>query len=288
MKRMENPYRAKGMKSVGFRSYLQLIIIMFILVCVVAVLYACQANAKRNKFDYNKADLLQLKTPSDNAPVAVFETDKGVFKAVLYPDEAPKCVDYFIGLVKKGYFDGTYVCEVQDSVYFIGGSKSDSGEQTDDTDTTAIDQEITPNLWPFRGALMSYGPRGGSATKKKVMSGSRILFVNSVEFTKEFKEEMDSMGGNEKIISAFKNLGGVPNFSQQYTTFGQVFDGFDVYDKISKVKVNNDKDLKPKEKITFKKVYMSTYGENKNDSFFEKGETSSQSNADSGNSQSVE
>lgn len=268
MNKLDNPYRARGLKSVGFRSYLNIVIIILFLVIVAIILYAWQANAHKNKFDYDSAVLVQRQIPKDDAPVVVFETSKGTFKAVLYKEEAPNCVDYFINLVKDGYFNGTYVCEVQDSVYFIGGSKSQNGSETKDTDTTAIDQELTPNLWPFRGALMSYGPSGGSVTNKRIMSGSRVLFVNSVEFTDEFKKELDSVDGNKEIINAFKELGGVPNISQQYTTFGQVYDGFDVYDEISKAAVKDEKSLTPKEKITFTKVYMSTYGENKNDEFF--------------------
>ena len=268
MRRVENPYRARGLKSLGFRSGLQIVIIMLILVFIVIGLYACTVNAKKNEFNYEDADLIQLKVPKDDDSVVVFETTKGTFKAVLYKKEAPKCCDYFINLVKKGYFDGTYVYEVQDKVYFLAGSKSKSGKETEDTDTEGIEQEISPNLWPFKGAMMSYGPQQGTAQKKKIMSGSRILFVNSIEFTDEIKKELDSTGGTKEIINAFKTRGGVPNFSQQYTVFGQVYDGMDVYEEICGADVTDSSSLEPKEKIKFTKVYMSTYDENKNDSFF--------------------
>jgi peptidyl-prolyl cis-trans isomerase B (cyclophilin B) len=35
-----------------------------------------------------------------------FETNKGTFTAELYPDEAPKTVENFTTLVKKGFYDG--------------------------------------------------------------------------------------------------------------------------------------------------------------------------------------
>lgn len=58
------------------------------------------------------------------------------------------------------------------------------------------------------------------------------------------------------------------NFSQQYTVFGQVYDGMDIYDEICGTDVADSETLKPREDIQFTKVYMSTYGENKNSNAF--------------------
>ena len=105
------------------------------------------------------------------------------------------------------------------------------------------------------------------------MSGSRILFVDTVEFTDEFKEELDSAGGNTELVETFKSKGGIPNFSQQYTIFGQVYDGFEAYDAVCRAEVmKDDDDLRPKKDIIIKKAYISTYGEHRNDSFFSLGQ----------------
>ena len=60
------------------------------------------------------------------------------------------------------------------------------------------------------------------------------------------------------------------NFSQQYTIFGQTYDGMDVYEKICgyDVKDEEKENLQPVDEIVFKRVYMSTYGENKKDEAF--------------------
>ena len=268
----ENP-----LKKNSFRTYFQFSFIALCFIAVFSLFYACQKNSANSKLDYDNVELIQYEIPADDTPVAVFETDKGTFKAVIFQDEAPNTAEYFINLVNDGYYDGTHVFAVQDGVYFMGGSKTDNGVDDDETDTTQIDQELSPNLWPFRGSMISYGETGGSIFSQSVMSGSRILFVDTVEFTEDFIAELDSTGGNEDIINAFKQKGGVPNFSQQYTIFGQVYDGLDIYDEICSVDVTDSESLKPTSELTFTKVYMSTYGEHKNDDFFNIENTTSDS-----------
>ncbi|WP_294408418.1 peptidylprolyl isomerase [uncultured Ruminococcus sp.] len=255
-------------KGKRFRTYFQFSMIAVCFVLVFALFYACQGRSNSAKLNSEDVKVIQYDLPSDDAAVAVFETSKGTFKAVIYEDEAPKTAKYFRELVDSGYYDGTYVFAVQDGVYFMGGSKSENGTDTDDTNKETIDPEITPDLWPFRGALISYGDKGGTVFNQKVMSGSRMLFVDTVEFTDEFVEELDSAGGNDELVETFKEKGGIPNFAQQYTIFGQIYDGYDVYDEICSADVVNSENLTPKSKITFDKVYMSTYGENRNDEFF--------------------
>ena len=259
-------------RSRRFRIYFNFSMIALAFVLVFTLFNACQ-RMKTGTLDPDNVDLIQYQVPKDDAPVVVFETSEGNFTAVLYPEQAPKFVEYFEDLVKDGYYDGTYVFAVQKDVYFMGGSKSSDGTETDDTDKTQIDPEINKDLWPFKGALISYGDKGGSIFNKKIMSGSRILFVDTVEFTDEFKEELDSAGGNTELVETFKSKGGIPNFSQQYTIFGQVYDGFDAYDAVCRAEVmKDDDDLRPKKDIIIKKAYLSTYGEHRNDSFFSLGQ----------------
>lgn len=265
----ENPIDAINRKKV-FKRFLNIAIVMFCIMLAFGIFNAFVKARNTTKLALDNVDLIQYKVPADNTPVAVFETDKGTFKAVIYEKEAPNTAKYFIDLVNKGYYNGTYVFAVQNGVYFMGGSKTKNGVTDADTDESAIERELTPNLWPFKGAMISYGNEGGSVFSKHTLSGSRMLFVNSVEFTDEFKKEIDSIkGGNKDIINAFKKHGGIPNFSQQYTIFGQIYDGMEIYDEICKAEVTDSESLQPKEELKFNKVYMSTYGENKNDSAFD-------------------
>lgn len=216
---------------------------------------------------YSSAEFIQYELPSDDTPVVVYETSCGTFKAVLFTEQAPKYCEYFIGLVKSGYYDGTHVFSVQDGAFFLGGSKTADGTDDDRTDLTAFDPERHRDLWPFYGAIAGYG-RQKSMFNSQIQAGSRDLFIGSIEFTDELIEQMDSVSDNTRINETFKIKGGVPNFSQQYTIFAQVYDGFDAYDALLSAEVEGDGDLRPKEDIVFKRVYLSTYGENRNDGVF--------------------
>ena len=267
----KNYYDVK--RSRRFRIYFNFSMIALGFVLAFSLFSACQRMKSGGALDPDNVDLIQYQLPKDDAPVVVFETSEGNFTAVLYPDQAPKFVEYFEDLVNDGYYDNTYIFAVQKDVYFMGGSKSSDGTETSDTDTTQLEPEIHKDLWPFKGSLISYGDKGGSIFNKKIMSGSRILFVDTVEFTDEFKEELDSAGGNTELGETFKSKGGIPNFSQQYTIFGQVYDGFDAYDAVCGAEVmKEDDDLRPKKDIIIKKAYISTYGEHRNDSFFSLGQ----------------
>ena len=268
--------RGRNMTSRRFKVFFQFSMIGLAFVMVFAVFYRC--TVQKNRLDSDDVEIIQFDTPADDAPVCVFETTMGTYKAVLYPDIVPDYCEYFTDLVNDGYYDGTYVFAVQDGVYFMGGSKTDDGTTNDDTNTKNYERELSPKLWPFKGSLVAFGDEQGIFLKE-TLAGSRIMFVNSVEFTDEFKEELDNAGGNKTLVEAFKEHGGVPNFSQQYTVFGQVIDGMDVYDKICSVEVNSEETKKPMNDIQFTKVYMTTYGEIK--SSLSSSDSSSDSVADS-------
>ncbi len=56
---------------------------------------------------------LQFTHPAAGEPVAVFDTTAGVFRAVLFPEQAPQAYDNFVGLVQAGYYNGLTVTRVE-------------------------------------------------------------------------------------------------------------------------------------------------------------------------------
>lgn len=269
--------------------YFQFSMIAVVFVLIFAVIYFIStAKEKKNRIDYTDAELIQYQLPDDSAPVVVYQTSKGTFKALLYPEQAPNYCEYFTKLVDSGYYDGTYIFAVQDGVYFMAGSKTSDGTDDSNTDKTEYDAEKSKDLWPFYGAIAAYGNQK-SAFNSQIQAGSRDLFIGSIEFDDETVEQLDSASENKQLNSAFTDKGGVPNFAQQYTIFAQVYDGFDAYDEIISAQVvkpsdgdsDKDTDLRPKESLKFEKVYMSTYGENKNDEFFTLDDTSAVTDTDS-------
>ncbi|MBQ1537355.1 MAG: peptidylprolyl isomerase, partial [Ruminococcus sp.] len=178
-------------------------------------------------------------------------------------------------LVSTGYYDGSKVFAVQDGVYFMGGAKTSDGTDNNDTDKTELAAEKSKDLWPFYGAIAAYGNRQ-SLLNSQIKAGSRCLFIGSIDFDEKTIAEMNEASDNKQLNGAFAEKGGVPNFSQQYTIFAQVYDGFEAYEKLISSEVvkpsesdgSGDSDLRPKNAVTFERVYLSTYGENKNDDFF--------------------
>lgn len=222
--------------------------------------------------DMKTLDLVQTKTPDDDAPVAVIKTTLGDIKAVLYPQYAPKAVESFINLAESGYYDNTYVFQSEPGVYFGAGSSEKNGDLGDDYNKEAesVEQELNQNLWPFRGALcsLSTGQEGSFFEKffgnAKVINGSRFAVLNSVEFTDEFKQELlDTNKEDTTVADAFIERGGVPNLSQKITVFGQTFEGFDVIDELTDLDVEEDEEETkvPVEDIMIETVEISTYGE---------------------------
>lgn len=262
-------------------SFIKFFKFSLIAVVILAVIYIGASCMKDDPMDYSKSDFVQIKEPSDDTDVVVFETTEGTFKAVLYEDEAPEYVEYFKKLVEDKYFDGTYVCTIiknQDGLQagFLGGSKTSDGTTAEDSNTEFTDLEVSQNLLPLKGALGSLCSEKGLFTSAK--AGSVVTFMNDVVISDELKEsikDLEDTNGMEDVSNLFLSYGGVPNLMNQYTLFGQVFDGWEAYDKICAAEIvdegkaddDEDKNYQPVSDIKFEKVYLSTYGAEKNEEY---------------------
>lgn len=273
--------KANPMQSPAFVKYFKFSLIAIVFL---AALWLFLSLNKSDDNKYENVKFVQYEEYSDDMDVAVYETNLGTFKAVLFEDEAPNYVKYYKKLVEDGYYNGSYVFGVLtgkedenkgDHLYFTGGAKAANGETTDDTNTETIDAEISPNMWTFKGALGSFVGTDGMLFWKKNVAGSSVMFFGNSITSEEKKEEVkskDKIDENvEKVYDELSdklcNYGGVPEASQQYTIFGQVCDGWETYNKILKAEVkdiDND-EYQPVNDIKFTKVYLTTWGEIKAD-----------------------
>lgn len=251
-KRVVNP-----LKNKAFSRYLGIsMVAIFVLLAFAFFIWAAGA---RQRGIPDEIDFVQLKTPSDSAPVAVFETNIGTMKAVLFPEDTPEYYNYFKGLVESGYYDGTYICAVVDRAYALGGTKAPNPEEasTEDSDMTRIKAEISDRLWPIRGAMCSYiGSKWG-----KNYAGSSLIFVNDVTVVNSAYMDEDALKRSygDQLGAVFAEEGGIPNFSRKYTVFAQVYDGWDVFDAVLGAEVLESG--QPASDIIIEKAYISTYGE---------------------------
>ena len=221
--------------------------------------------------DPDTLELVQTEEIAEGAPIAVIETTLGEIRAVLYPEYAPQTVAQFIELAESGYYDNTYVFEVKNDVYFAAGSVDNDGRLPENLpeEREKVPQELHQNLWPFKGALcaMDTGSDGGAFKRmfrsETRFSGTRFMVVDSMDFTdEEFLTQFKEASASEELANAFIERGGVPNFSQQMTVFGQTYEGFDVIDAICAAELFDNTSTgytPPKEDIQILTVRIGTY-----------------------------
>ena len=273
----KNPAARDPFKQNKMRFYFKFSMIAFAVVIGVAVV-SLITKTRQDRIDYSKSDFVQYQAPDDSASVVVFETTEGTFKAVLYDEEAPHYCKYFKDLVESGYFNDTYVCTILRSGEYTGGfitgSKTADGLANDDTNTEMVKLEISPNLLPTTGALGSLVSQGGTFSSPKAGSVFAV-FADVVNVEEMRAAEAEDVNGYSRVCGIFEKYGGVPNYLQTYTLFGQVYDGWDTIEKINSVRIvdenvpddDKDKSYQPEREIKITKAYLSTYGEQKQNGF---------------------
>lgn len=153
---------------------------------------------------------------------AIFDTSMGTIKIELFENKMPITTKNFIDLAKKGFYDGTKFHRVITDFMIQGGdplSKDNSKKSYWGTGDPGykIKDEFHLKLSNIRGAIAmaNAGPNTG---------GSQF-FINTVDNT-----YLDS----------------------KHPVFGQVIEGMEIVDQISKVQKDNQD--KPREDVVIKKL----------------------------------
>jgi peptidylprolyl isomerase/peptidyl-prolyl cis-trans isomerase B (cyclophilin B) len=128
-------------------------------------------------------------------PKIRFHTTKGDFTVVLFPKEAPKTVDNFVKLTKKGFYNGLVFHRVIPGFVAQGGDPQGTGEGGPGY---TIPDELHSTLKHLRGSLAM------AKTSQPNSAGSQFYLC----FDK------------------------IPHLDGKYTVFGQVIKGMDVVDKL--------------------------------------------------------
>lgn len=232
------------------------------------------SNQGYSYVDVDTMELVQTQEIPMGAPTAVIQTSKGELRAVLYPEYAPNTVENFIALADSHFYDGTSVFEMKEGVYAAaGGADANGGAKAGDREGQEhVPRELHQNLWPFRGALcaMTTSAEGGVFDRffknEQYFTGSRFMMLGSVDFSDaEFAREFREASGSEELADTFVEWGGVPNFSQQLSVFGQIYAGFDVLDAILSEEPQPESNAAgftpPLQAVTILSVTIGEYGE---------------------------
>ena len=247
------------------------LIAMSIISFIIFYLITMISNQGYRYINIDSLEFVQTEEIPEGSPTAIITTSLGEIRAVLYPEYAPETVKQFIALAENGWYDNTYIFEAKNDVYFAGGSIDKQGNLPDNTPESQerLPLELHQNLWPFRGALCSLTTATDTSFTKRLFkteqkyTGSRFMILNSIDFSdEEFLEQFQEASGNEELANAFITRGGVPNFSQQMTVFGQAYSGLDIIQQICSAELSETNTLgytAPKEDILIISIQISEY-----------------------------
>ena len=160
----------------------------------------------------NKKDQTKVDKKDSKKTVAVIKTNMGNIELELFSKEAPKTVENFVTLAKKGYYKGIIFHRVIKGFMIQGGDPTGTG----------------------RGGESAWGSKFNDE------------IVSSLVFDKEGMLAMANSGPNTNGSQFFITLAPQPHLNGGYSIFGKVIKGMDVVKAIGNVKTApGDKPVKP-------------------------------------------
>ncbi|HJE15043.1 MAG TPA: peptidylprolyl isomerase [Lapidilactobacillus dextrinicus] len=186
----------------------------------------------------------QLTAATAAGPTATIKTNHGDIKVRLFPEQAPKTVENFMTLAKQGYYNGIIFHRVIPDFMIQGGDPTGTGMGGESSFGHEFEDEFSNELFNLNGALSmaNAGPN---------TNGSQFFIVSNENVPAQMMGQMKQAGYPEEIIEAYKN-GGTPWLDHRHSVFGQVIEGMDVVQEISKV--NRDASDKPHEDVVMNSV----------------------------------
>ncbi len=178
-------------------------------------------------------------------------TNMGTMVIMLY-DETPIHRDNFKQLVNEGTLNGTTFHRI------IGGFMIQGGDPNSKDDDPANDgmggpgytlpAEIVSGLYHKRGALAS-ARSGDNMNPERESNGSQFYIVHGSIYPIEFLDQIQSrlqqsipdstFEFSSDAIVTYTSEGGAPMLDGMYTVFGELVEGFDVLDRITRVLTPN-------------------------------------------------
>jgi len=154
-------------------------------------------------------------------PVVVMETSMGTIEIELFAKETPKTVENFVGLAKKGYYNGIIFHRVIANFMIQGGDPTGTGRGGESIWGKPFADEFSPKLKHEGPGILSMANAGPG--------------TNGSQF--------------------FITLAPTPHLNGRHTVFGKVVKGMDVVNAIGKVETTKPGD-RPKKDVVMQKVYL--------------------------------
>ncbi|MBU5425833.1 peptidylprolyl isomerase [Tissierella pigra] len=222
-----------------------------ILAVILLILFLLLCSCSKRK----SIDLDQLKLPEKGEEVIVMKTDLGIIRIRLFPNVAPKAVENFKGLTKKGYFDGQSFYRVRKDYFIQSGDPTGEGKYGESIWGDEFEDEFSLNYRHFYGALSMANSGPNTNTSNFFIVQGNDVDNDIIELMKEIGEEG---GYTDEVIKAYETLGGVYDLDNKHTVFGQVFEGMDVVDAIANTEIDTVVG-QPIKSIVIEKVELVSY-----------------------------
>lgn len=228
----------------------------------------CTSTVQNAMKDYDftemNTDFIQLKSPEEGDTIAIVDTDLGEFRMVIYEDYAPNTSAAFIEKAKSGGYDNMPVYGVMKDVYFMtGGEENEKGTYIGRTGSEGlIANEYSVDLWPFRGALMSFSEKTGYGDARWFVCNTDkdSLTEDAVNELKKSAAEEEDPIRRENLLALFDKfyeVGGVFGLSGTVTVFGQTYEGMDVVEQLCNIPAESNG--RASEDVMIKSVTISEY-----------------------------
>ena len=104
--------------------------------------------------------LTQAQETNVKSTIVVLETNQGNIELTLFPDKAPKTVENFVGLVKKGYYNGLIFHRVIKGFMLQGGDPTGTGSGGTSLWGKDFADEINPDLTFDKRGILAMANRG--------------------------------------------------------------------------------------------------------------------------------
>lgn len=173
----------------------------------------------------------QMSKPEKGETIAIVKVkDYGEMKFKFFQQDSPLAVENFVTLAFNDYYDGIIFHRVINDFMIQGGDPTGTGAGGQSMWGKEFANETSDTLLPLRGALCM-------ANAGRDTNGSQFFIVQNKEVT------TDTYGGKtatEKQKKMFEQYGGYPYLMDDYTVFGQLYDGFDVLDAIAETKTDSN------------------------------------------------
>ncbi|MDT8322942.1 MAG: peptidylprolyl isomerase [Bacteroidota bacterium] len=187
----------------------------FVFTMLLVMLAALSATAQTGDATTDKEET------SVEKEIAVIETNHGTIEIEFFREDAPKTVENFVQLAKKGYFDGVTFHRVISGFMIQGGDPTGSGSGGESIYGKSFDDEIDAD-----------SPLYETGYKRGIMAmANRGPNTNSSQFFIMHKDY---------------------NLPPSYTIFARVISGMDTVDKIAAVPT--DSRDRPKSDVVMNKV----------------------------------